>query len=75
MGLQLVWSNMSGESSTPKPGAGGVTTNERLWAAGLLDEFEKAARARDREGMIELLRRVDLGDQAAWIADTLLARP
>lgn len=66
---------MCNDSSASKPGAGGATTNERLWAAGLLDEFEKAARARDRARMIEFLRRVDLGDQAEWIADTLLARP
>lgn len=66
---------MSNESSTPKPGAGGATTNERLWLAGLLDEFERAARARDRAHMIELLCRVELGGQAESIADAILAQP
>ena len=53
----------------------GMTTNERLWATGLLDDFDAAARSRDRAQMIELLSRVDLGSQAEWIADTILANP
>jgi hypothetical protein len=41
---------------------GGMTVNERLFAAGLLDEFEGAAHARDRARMIALLARVEVAD-------------
>jgi hypothetical protein len=50
-----------------------ITTNERLFEAGLLDNFGKACRARDRERMIELLNQVDLEEQSAAIADRILA--
>ncbi len=53
----------------------GMTTNERLFEAGLLAEWNAAARSRNRERMIELLRKVDLGDQAEWIVDTVLLNP
>jgi hypothetical protein len=52
-----------------------MTTNERLFEAGLLSEWNAAARSRNRERMIELLGKVDLGDQAEWIADTVLSNP
>jgi len=39
-------------------------TNERLFEAGLLSKWNSAASSRDRERMIELLGKVDLGDQA-----------
>ena len=54
---------------------GGMTTNERLFEAGLLSEWNSAARSRNRERMIELLSKVDLGDQAEWIVDTVLSNP
>jgi hypothetical protein len=59
----------------PEAEYAGMTTNERLLVAGLLDAFDAAARARDRARMIEILGRVELGDQADWIADTILADP
>jgi hypothetical protein len=52
-----------------------MTTNERLFEAGLLSEWDGAKRSRNRERMIELLGKVDLGDQAEWIADTILSNP
>lgn len=52
-----------------------MTTNERLFDAGLLSEWNAAARSRNRERMIELLGRVDLADQAESITDTVLANP
>ena len=54
---------------------GGMTTNERLSAADLLDPFDQATARRDRADMIAILEKVELGDQAARIADTVLARP
>jgi hypothetical protein len=54
---------------------GGMTVNERLFAAGLLTKWDDAARKRDRVNMIELLSRVDLGQQAEHIVDTVLSNP
>lgn len=53
----------------------GMTTNERLAAAGLLESFDAAAKMQDRDRMIELLRRTDLADEAVAIAETILANP
>lgn len=53
----------------------GMTTNERLFEAGLLSEWTAAARSRNRERMIELLGKVDLGDQAESLTDTVLSNP
>lgn len=53
----------------------GMTVNERLYAAGLLAEWNEAARNRDRTGMIEILGSVDLKEQAASIVDSILANP
>jgi len=52
-----------------------MTTNERLSAADLQDPFDQATERRDRADMIAILEKVELGDQAARIADTVLARP
>lgn len=54
---------------------GGMTVNERLFAAGLLSEWDIAAASRNREHMIVLLRRVALTEQAEQIVDTVLAGP
>lgn len=59
----------------PKSWFAGMTTNERLSAADLLGSFDRATERRDRNGMIAILEQVDLGDQAAQIADAVLARP
>lgn len=53
----------------------GMTTNERLYAAGLIDEFDEAAKRRDSGKMNELLTQVDLGSQAEWITGTTLSNP
>jgi hypothetical protein len=52
-----------------------MTTNERLFVAGLLTEWDAAVKARNRALMIELLSQVDLSEQAAAIADRVLANP
>lgn len=54
---------------------GGMTTNERLYFAGLMPEWDSAARSRDREGMVYILGRVGLASQADQIAESVLANP
>ena len=51
-----------------------MTVNERLFTAGLLDAFGEAARRRDRDQMIELLRRVEI-ETSEWSVDTILEHP
>ena len=53
----------------------GMTTNERLFQAGLLDQWDAAVRGRDRACMLRVLAEVDLTDQAEAIADTVLRDP
>lgn len=52
----------------------GMTVNERLFEAGLMQAFDAAARARDRAELIRILADVAV-DDAAWSADTLLEDP
>jgi hypothetical protein len=55
---------------------GGMTTNERLFAAGLLDQFDRAARSRNRQEMVLLLTQVEFAvSEAEKITDTILADP
>ena len=51
----------------------GMTLNERLFAAGLLDAFNQAVSAKDRKILIELLIEVDDAD-AAHTVDSVIAR-
>ena len=53
----------------------GMTVNERLYAAGLLEAWDAAAKCRDRNRMIELLNEIDLSNQAQSISDKILANP
>lgn len=50
----------------------GMTTNERLFNAGLMPQWDEALRVRDRARMVDLLSKVELGDQAGSIADSAL---
>ena len=52
-----------------------MTTNERLFSAGLMPEWDAATKARNREKMIEILCRVGLRDQADEIAGRVLTDP
>jgi hypothetical protein len=53
-----------------------MTLNERLFEAGLIEEFEAAVRARDRERIVAVLVKVKLApDEAARTTDRLLANP
>jgi len=58
----------------PKSWFEGMTTNERLFAAELIGSFDRAAERGDRDSMIAILEKVELGDQAGQIADAVLAR-
>lgn len=54
----------------------GMTVNERLFVSKLMDDFDTAARRRDRAQMISILVRVDLSEKdAVWSVDTILATP
>jgi hypothetical protein len=63
---------MSGDGAKSK--YGGMTVNERLVDAGLLNAFDDAARARDRGAMIRLLLRVDVLTPE-FTADAILENP
>ena len=55
---------------------GGMTVNERLSVAGLLQRFDSAIDAGERLQAIEVLLQVAMSDaSAAWTVDTLLAHP
>jgi len=59
-----------------KPEFGGMTVNERLFVARLVEQWDHAVNARDRDAMIEILTRVELPKtEAGRIADTILANP
>ncbi len=53
----------------------GMTTNERLYVAGLLEQFTEAFHRRDRSEMIRCLDLVELAEQSETIADTMLNNP
>jgi len=48
------------DAENEKPDYLGMTVNERLFAGGLLDEFDDATRARDRARVIALLSQVEV---------------
>ena len=61
---------------TKRPDLGGMTLNERLFSAGLLDEWDAAVRRHDRAAMITILGRAGLSEKdAAWSVDMVLADP
>jgi hypothetical protein len=52
----------------------GMTVNERLSHVGIIDQWDEAARRRDRAAMIELLEQVEV-PEPHLIADAVLADP
>jgi hypothetical protein len=52
----------------------GMTVNERLFAADLIEAFGAAVATRNRAEMIRLLTSVNV-DEPAWSADTILQDP
>jgi hypothetical protein len=54
----------------------GMNTNERLFEAGLLDQWDEAVRAGDTSAMTDILVRVAITeDGAKQIVATVLANP
>jgi hypothetical protein len=54
----------------------GMTTNERLFVAGLTDEFDSAIELNDRQSAIDILCRVNLDSvNAGSVVDTIYANP
>ncbi|MBF0618717.1 MAG: hypothetical protein HQL19_00960 [Candidatus Omnitrophica bacterium] len=50
----------------------GMTLNERLFEAKLLDQFQAAANAKDRKTLIDILGKVNVKPkEAEWTIDTI----
>lgn len=52
----------------------GMTVNERLFHVGIIDQWDQAARERDREAMIALLKQVEVHNPHLTV-DAVLADP
>jgi hypothetical protein len=54
----------------------GMTVNERLYEVGLVEMFDAAARRRDPEAMVAILKRVELSEADAFASvQGILANP
>ena len=42
----------------------GMTVNERLWASGLMDEFERAIRGKNADEAVRILTEVELTEES-----------
>ncbi len=52
----------------------GMTINERLFHLGLVDQWDKAVRARDRNAMMRLMEQCEV-ETPQWTVDTVLGNP
>lgn len=66
--------SLTNKEMAAKPNYAAMTVNERLYTAGLLDAFDRAARSRNRARMIEILADVDVGSPDKT-ADAIIADP
>jgi hypothetical protein len=58
------------------PDYSGMTVNERLFVAGLLNRFDAAARQRDRQQLVEILKLVQMTSaEAESTVNALLENP
>jgi len=53
----------------------GMTLNERIVVAGMLADWDRAVKAGNREGMIQILEFLDLRGEAETLADQVLSNP
>lgn len=54
----------------------GMTVNERLYEGSVMEDFDEAAKVRNRQKMISLLLQVELSqEQAVQTTDAILANP
>jgi hypothetical protein len=59
-----------------KPKYGGMTVNERLVVARLIEQWDHAVNTRDRDAMVEILKKVELPEtESGRITDTILDNP
>ena len=61
-------------SRVGKPDLSALTVNERLFETGLIDEWDAAVRDRDRDKMLEIMRKVEV-EPPEFAVDTVLADP
>ncbi len=52
------------ENTEKKMDFKGMTVNERLYLSGLMDAFDLARERRDKDRLIEILRRVEVDDSS-----------
>jgi hypothetical protein len=55
--------------------AGGMTVNERLWAAGLMDSFDQAVARRDRVELQNILKQVYVPSRDAEVIINQVLEP
>lgn len=65
---------MSDDTNNVFPDYSGMTVNERLFTAGLLDAFDRAACSRNRDEMLSILKQVEV-DHPESTADSILENP
>jgi hypothetical protein len=54
----------------------GMTVNERLFKADLMSEFDEAAKKRNKNRMVAILKEVELTEaQANEISETIIKNP
>ena len=54
----------------------GMTVNERLFEAKLLDEYDSAVKKRDKKALVKILKKVTLSEeQANAIIDAIFSNP
>lgn len=63
-----------GKAGMSKPDLKAMTVNERLSTLGLMDQFDKAVFARDREAMLAIMRECEV-ERPEYTVDTVLANP
>lgn len=57
-----------------RPSLAGMTVNERLFHVGIIDQWEEAARRRDRDAMVRMLEQVEVAEPHLTV-DAVLADP